>query len=319
MLTDSASNIVSQQVHSRITQLSLSEEDGSLQLSTRDNGKPIVFFTDLEPLYKDLFAIVSKVIDIQETVPYIRSPLTGNYVSHAHACRIVSADGTVNFWDGTTVPVGDIYSLKGKLLCHGSDKPYIVNYAKNTAVFNFALVVLDAIIERSRAYSKGAKAIVFEDRFKSLITPENYLFNAEQHAYYATRQRLRHDIVTEIVQQEIRNRAVKFEPMTDIEAQNFYSVKSMEFDEETRQVIFRDSLTCENITELGDKIMILLRNMQNYQQMIDLLAMNEWAIFATELGSRPTHPYGATIRFCGDLRIVQWEKEHLHEYTDKLA
>lgn len=285
-------------------------------MSSSKVKNPVVFFTDLEPLYKDLVAVISKAVDIQDSVPILRCPKTGKFIGYAGNCRTAGENGLLPIWEGTTEVRGPVYSLNGNVIYGFEDRTLAIDYVKNSQVFNFAITVLDAIIARSRTYNQAGKVIYFSEVLKDLITPENYRFNAEQHAYYQTRQRLRHDIVSEIVEQEKRNRLVKFNPMTVTEEQNFYHEKGLEFDMETRNVVFRDDVTVNAIEEIGDQIMLILRDMNGYGEFIAMLQNNEWAIFSTELGHRIGRPYCVQMYFCGDLRIIQWEKEHLHEYPN---
>lgn len=297
----------------------MSEESGSLQLSSKSVSHPVIFIGDLEPLFREAYEIISKVFKIPSHMTYLADPDSLRCIGLPGEVQVprVGAEGYC-LWDGLAPTAGPVLSKSGHTL-YNRKKPPEFMQAKNNTVFNIVLAVLDAMIAHSRVYTKKkSKSICvdYDDAFAPFFTAENYICTPEQQQYVDFRNQEAHVVVTEQVEAYKRERITKFDPVTAAEEQDIYERRLALYKTETMQQLYREQDTINRFTELGDALHTLLRALPGYYQLQEILTSNPWAILATAMTRRGSKPYMFNLHHCGDLRIVQWEKEHLNEYIN---
>lgn len=297
----------------------MSEESGSLQLSSKSVSHPIIFIGDLEPLFREAYEIISKVFNVPSHMTYLADPDNMQCIGLPGEVQVPRA-GAEGFclWDGLMPVSGPVLDKKGRKV-YSRKKPPVIMQAKNNTVFNIILSALDAIIAHSRLYTKKkskSACVDYDEAFTAFFTAEYYLCTPEQQKYVDFRNQEAHAVVTDQVEAYKRERITKFDPLTVGEEQEFYDRRLAIYHAETLEHLYREQETINRLTELGDALHVLLRSLPGYYQLQEILTSNPWAILTTAMTRRGSKPYMFNLYYCGDLRIIQWEKEHLNEYIN---
>ena len=272
--------------------------------------------TDLEPLYWDMLAVIRKVVHLDDRVACLRDPVTGKLIGYDKTCFVKDSAGDLIAWtDGMPAP-SEIFDARGHQIFTGVGRTALQDYVKNIAVFNIAGCVYDRIIEHAVAYTTKGRAIYFHDAFKELINPQNMRYNEEQLRYFEERAKLRAQVAQDHVEQMKRDMIVKFEMMTIGQEADFIRQEMQRYDDETALLVFRDDVTQEAIDIMGDELFEVIKRSPDFWSFRDMIVQNHWGIYSTRIARRATQPFNLQVLFHGDLRVAQWEKEHLHEYPN---
>lgn len=317
MLTNTVSTIVSELRHSQAIQISLSEESGSLHLSVDDQVRPIVASMDMEPFFRELHFIISKVVDLPSEIEYLYDSTTGKFIGYPGSLRIIDKDNSgQEAWDGSWLPKpGNVFNTTSMTEVYVK-KPQI-GQAKNVQIFNIAAHVLEAIIQNTRAYSDNKAVPDYSTGLRDILPFERMVMSPEQRQYRLDRGAKRDNVIREHVEQIKRERYVAANPVTSLEELELFEKHCNVYDHETFKHIYNDESTAERINAVGDEIHALFRKIPGFYSLQQVFQDNLWAIFAVSVGSRTAKPYTMNVRYCGDLRIKQWEREHLHEYASR--
>ena len=302
-------------------QLSKSEE-GGLSVTSYKLSNELFYFADLVPLYDALYLEISKIFKLDYSIEflYIEGPRGRFTVKPGEAFYKDTESSDPQLWIGGNIPKYSIVMRNTDCVyMDKADARVSLQHAKNPMVFDIFVKALEAHLMKTHCvwYKRGAFAhpSTFSSEFATIdnlvLTEEdiNYLNNA---GVFASEK------ASAQVNDAIRKSALKYKPMTAIQADQLYAECVEKNMAETRDRIVRDIVTSERMMQLHKRLVALAReNLPMYVKLCKSLKDNPWGYFEFDSRKTSTTQRALTITYRGDYRILQWELEHYDEFFEK--